>query len=180
LKELFERFELALDLDLGSSGSPILVGREALLADRIAAVIDLLSPSSSSASATIFRRLAFRERPECLSRFGWSPTQDKYVTSIYRNKECGLPYSVPPLFAWRIFLTRARVPAYWWLKAAQYVKKSRVLEGVHTLSSYLFFSRLKPRPGGTRKYFIVMLNQILSFLQFHLCLPKVLFFSFLA
>ncbi len=62
--------DLDLDLDLGVSGSPILVGREALLADRIAAVIDLLSPSSLSVSATIFRRLAFRERPECLSRFG--------------------------------------------------------------------------------------------------------------
>ena len=57
------------DLESFRSGTPIFVGRAAFFAERIAALSDL-SPSSLSSSTVIFRRLAFRDRPESLFRFG--------------------------------------------------------------------------------------------------------------
>ena len=58
------------DLESFRSGTPIFVGRAAFFAERIAALSDLLPPSSLSSSIVIFRRLAFRDRPESLFRLG--------------------------------------------------------------------------------------------------------------
>ena len=58
------------DLTSFRSGTPIFAGRAAFFAERIAALSDLLPPSSLSSSIVIFRRLAFRDRPESLFRLG--------------------------------------------------------------------------------------------------------------
>ena len=70
MKVLVAIFRLSLTLwNRGDSGWPTFVGRNDFLALRIAAAVDLLSPSSASSSRASFRRLALRERPENLSRF---------------------------------------------------------------------------------------------------------------
>jgi hypothetical protein len=59
-----------LFLAFTGSGKPILVGRVAFFAERIAALTLLLSVAVSSSRAS-FRRLALRVRPSSLPRLGW-------------------------------------------------------------------------------------------------------------
>jgi len=68
---LFFFFDLDLDAGPLLSGSPNLTGREAFFAERTEAFIALPSPASASSSIASFLRLAFRDSPANLSRFGW-------------------------------------------------------------------------------------------------------------
>lgn len=70
-RDFFRAAPLLLACREAVCGRPILLGREAFLADRMAAFRAFPSPTASSSSLAIFLRLAFLERPENLSRLGF-------------------------------------------------------------------------------------------------------------
>ena len=92
----FDRF--LDDLDSRRSGMPIFCGRLDFLAERMAALTALSSPSSLSSSMAIFRLLAFRVKPDNLSLLGCQTRvvseqrTNKYTSDCYNLYLIGIDY----------------------------------------------------------------------------------------